>query len=673
MTTSAAYQQQATAAPQTLPAVQLVLGLALLAALSVPVLMASPGPLTSDESLYLSEGMNLSLGKGFTYSTGEFVHHRGPIFPALLAADFAIAGVSLEQALWVPRLFTLGNAALILLLGWRLFGRDTGLLAAAGVLASAFLTMMGVTLFLDGVETFFLLLTMFSTHQMLREGNARWAAVAGVSLGLAVLTKESALLWAPLPPLALLLQAPPAERPRAMLVAYGLGFTAVAGWWWPYVFAVTGSVYLLGSLSNAAVWLGGFALVVGIPAAVLASWRGPKLGLGARWLIAAGLLVAWDALFFIGLERNSGWPFPWDYIHNVPEYVSSILAVWVKPLALIALAWVYVAYRAARGSLGDRLLLLGLLLFMPFALFVANRGLNLRDILPVIYLSYVALARGGIALAMWVAAKVGEQFTPATGGALAALLVLGVFSWYAVPELGRFANVQAGFDPTAVRQNNWDNPLVHRTAAWMDEHVPPGTPVMSGRLYYSQLYVLTEGRYAWWQLPTVRVEFDDSAPALVRATTMFRWEDHLMAEGPGEPWLYLRRYPVKGYYVGLSERDLLDDLAEHEIGYVIVTGDDAGFSSLSLLPYFEDHPAFRNVTSFVEDAQNQVYVFQVDSSRLVPTSPAARVSGETVGALHDQLGETDARSLLNGLSPGGYVLTESYGAPSASSEAEDVP
>ena len=675
MTTSATYPQQAAAVAKTLPALQLVLGLALLAALSVPVLMASPGPLTSDESLYVSEGMNLSLGKGFTYSTGELVHHRGPLFPALLAADFTVAGVSVENALWVPRLFTLGNAVLILLLGWRLFGREAGLLAAACVLASSLLTMMGVSLFLDGAETFFLLLAMLCTHQMFLEKKPRWAALAGVSLGLAVLTKESALLWLPLPLLAMLLPGSAVERPRAMLIAYGLGFLAVAGWWWPYVYAVTGSVYLLGGLSGATVWLGLFAVSVGLPAAAVASRRGgPRLDPRARWLVAAGLLVAWDALFLIGLERNSGWAFSRDYIHNVPEYASTILAAWVRPLALIAVAWAYVAYRAARGSLGDRLLLFGLLLFLPFALLVANRGLNLRDILPVIYLSYLALGRTAIDFARWVAATIGQGFTPAVGGALAALLVLSVFSWYAVPEFRRFADTQAAFDPTAVRQSHWDNPLVRRTAAWMDEHVPAGTAVMSGRLYYSQLYVLTEGRYPWWQLPTVRVEFDDHPPAPARATTMFRWEDHLMAEGPGTPWLYLRRYPVKGYYVALSQRDLLANMKEQNIGYLLVTGDDAGFSSLSLLPFYEDHPAFRKVTSFVSDARNQVHVFQVLGSRLEPVSQPALVSRETAEALRAQLGDADAQALLTGLSPEGYVLTDSYGAPSsARAEVETAP
>ena len=100
MTTSVTYPQRAAATPQLWPAAQVLLALSLLAALSVPLLLAQPGRLTSDESLYLSEGMNLALGKGFTYTTGEPVHHRGPLYPALLAADFVMGGVSLGSASW---------------------------------------------------------------------------------------------------------------------------------------------------------------------------------------------------------------------------------------------------------------------------------------------------------------------------------------------------------------------------------------------------------------------------------------------------------------------------------------------------------------------------------------------------------------------------------------------
>ncbi len=670
MTTSATYRQQTATEARLHPGILVVLGLGLLVVLSLPLLLAQPGPLTSDESLYVSEGMNLALGKGFTYTTGEPVSHRGPLFPALLAADFSIAGSSLDHARWVPQLFALANAALLLALGWRLFGREVGMLAAAVGLVSSLPVLMATSLFLDGVETFFLLLTLLFLHRALMEGRPRWAALAGAALGLAMLTKESALLWLPLPFVMVLLLGPAVDRPRALLVAYTAGFLAVAGWWWPYVYAVTGRVYLLGEPAQAAPWLGAGVLCLGLAALIgtIIARRGSlgRLRPWFRWLLAGLLVTAWGALFLIGLEQHSGWPFPQDYLRTVPDYAATALASWVRPLPLIALAWGYVAYRALRGSLGDRLLLLGLLLFLPFALFVANRDLHVRHMLPLVYLSYVALGRATIDFARWLAETVGESLTPPVGAGLAALAVVAGLGWFAVTETQRFTDLRTAFDPTAVRQEHWDNPLVHRTAAWIDENVPAGTPIMSGRLYYSQLYALTEGRYPWWQLPTVRVEFSGSPPAPVRASTLFRWEDHAIPQGPGEPWLYLRQYPEKLYYVALSERDLLAELVEHDIGYLVLTGDDAGFSSLSLVPYFEDHPAFHKVAAFVSDASNQAHIFQVLPSRLEPTSPPARVSRETADALQDELGPKTAHDFLVALSPGGYIITNSYGTEALS-------
>ncbi|MGB2695521.1 MAG: glycosyltransferase family 39 protein [Dehalococcoidia bacterium] len=671
MAASTTYQARTIGTTNLMSAARLGLAFALLVALTVPLLNAAPGPLSSDESLYVAEGMNIAAGKGFTYTTGEAVHHRGPLFPALLAADFTIAGVSVDNALWVPRLFALGSAALLLLLGWRLFGRDAGLLAGGLALVSTFLTLMGTSIFLDGVETFFLLLTLLCLHLGFERGQPRWAGLAGVSLGLAMLTKESALLWVPLPFVALLLAGDTVPRQREQLLAYGAGFVATAGWWWPYVFAVTGEVYLLGEPTRAALWLGVAALAAALPglAVVSAARRGDSLRPGARWLLAGGVLIVWCAVFLTGLERHSTWSFPHDYLHNVPNYVTTILDDWLWPLPLVALAWCYAGYRAARGSRQDQLVVAGLLLYLPFALFIANRGLHLRDILLLLYLSYLVLARATIDAGRWLAGTLETRLSSGVAATLATVLVVAAFSWFTVEELTRFVDARAGFFTHSVRQDHWDNPLARETAVWIDEHVPPGTPVMSGRLYYSHLYTLTGGRYPWWQLPTVRVDFEGNPPALESASTLFRWEEDQLQDAAGAPWLYLRRYPIKGYYVALSERELLSRLREHDIGYVVVTGDDAGFSSLSLLPYFEAHPAFEKVVSFVADDENQTHILRVDPSRLQPMQPPARVSKETIEALRAKFGSTRAGELLTGLSPNGYVATEEYGVPPEDSAA----
>ncbi|MCH8065422.1 MAG: glycosyltransferase family 39 protein [Chloroflexi bacterium] len=649
-----------------LPGIQIVIGVAILIALAVPLLTAEGGPLTSGESLYVSEALNLAEGKGFTYATGERVHDRGPLYPTLLAADFSIAGYSLDHARWVTKLFALGSAALLLGIGWRLFGREAGFLAAAAALASSLLNTMGSSLLPDSAQTFFLLLTLLCLYPAFKEAKPEWAGASGAALGLAMLTKESALLWLPLPFLAVLLLGPAVSRPKTLLAAYTLGFLAVAGWWWPYVYAVTGQVYLLGDPSGAAVWLaaGTACMTCAILAAIVYTRRDAARAshTRVRWLAAGTILIAWGALFIVGLEKNAAWPSSTAYLYNVPAYTTSVLASWVQPLPLIAVAWGYIAYRAWRGSLGDRLLLLALLLFLPFALFAANRALSVGDLLPLAYLSYLALGRSAFDFARWLAELTSDSLSTTVSGAVAAVLVLAAFGWFVMEESQRFSDQQQAFEASTISQEHWDNPLARQTAAWVKENVPPGTPIMSGRLYSTHLYTLTDGRYPWWQLPTVRVDFEGSPLSAVRASTLFRWEDHRIPEGAAEPWLYVRREAERGYYVALSEIDLLTELAENRIRYLILTGDDAGFSSLSLLPYFEKHPYFQKAKSFTFDARNQVHIFEVLPGFEQPVAPPTLVNGATDEALRAELGNKKAQELLDGLSPGGYAISAAYAA-----------
>ncbi len=653
-----------------LPRAEVVLALAMLAVLSLPLLLSNPGPLTSDESRYVSEALNLSQGKGFTDAAGEPVIDRGPLFPALLAADFSVAGVSVDHARWVPRLFALAGAALLLALGWHMFGREAGMLAAATALVSALLIMMGTSIHLNGVQALFLLLTLLLLRRALMEGRPRSAALAGAALGLAALTKESALLWLPLPFLTVLLLGPAVDRPRALLLAFSAGFLAVAGWWWPYVYAVSGRVYLLGPPSEAALWLAAGVLCLGLIAlaatALARRGRWGRTGPRARWIAVVLLLAAWGTLFVVGLERHAAWPFPPDYLRSVPDYLTTTLASWLRPLPVIGVAWGYVTYRAVRGSLSDRLLLLGLFLFLPYLLFAANRDLPAREMLPLAYLSCLALARTAIDFARRLAERAGETLTPAVGGALAAAMVVGGFAWYAVAETQRFADYRAEFDPAAVTQEHWDNAMVRQAADWIDQNVPPGTPIMSTQLYQSHLHTLTAGAYPWLQFPSVRVEIQGNPPVAVRASAASSLHDSALPQEPPEPWLYLRRDPSGPGYIALSEPDLLAELEEQQIGYLVLTGDDGGLSPLSLLPYFEKHPAFRMVKSFIGDDRNQVHIFRVYPFPLLPLADPARVSRVAADALQDELGARQARTLLQNLSPGGYVLTNSGDGPAES-------
>jgi hypothetical protein len=158
---------------------------------------------------------------------------------------------------------------------------------------------------------------------------------------------------------------------------------------------------------------------------------------------------------------------------------------------------------------------------------------------------------------------------------------------------------------------------------------------MSSRLYYSHLYVLDGAEHPIYQLPTVRVDVHGGeAPLLAPASTLFRWEDdRLDAAADDGNWLYVRRYPAKGYYIALSEDTLLRDIHERGIDVLVLTGEDAGFSSLAYADYFDANPAFSLIHADVRDERNAVSIYRVDRERLAPLAYGASVSEYTLESI----------------------------------------
>jgi hypothetical protein len=205
--------------------------------------------------------------------------------------------------------------------------------------------------------------------------------------------------------------------------------------------------------------------------------------------------------------------------------------------------------------------------------------------------------------------------------------------------------------------SDWDNVIATDTARWLEENVAPGTPVMSTRVYHSHVYFLTGGRYPVHQVPTVLVETDlnDEQPLSARST-LFRWE--VLAARPRQNWLYLTRYSSKTYYIGLAEEDLLADLGERGIGYVVVNAPDVGFSSPSFLSYFDAHPAFRRVYERAYGDRDVSVIYAVDRDRLEPLRPPALVTQAAYDGLLERAAGDSERvdEVLSRLSPGGFEL-----------------
>jgi 4-amino-4-deoxy-L-arabinose transferase-like glycosyltransferase len=631
-----------------------VLGLAILVVLVLPALTADRSPLTSDESLYLAEGLNLTTGKGFTYPSGDTVVHRAPLYPLALAAALKLGGPDLDSAYYVSRLFFVANVLLTFALARMLFSTWGGFIAAGLAAGSPYLRGLGTTLFLDPALTTFVLAMLLVFWLGQRDGSPKMTALAGALLGAGFLVKESAFLFLPLP-LLYFLWHPGKKQQRAHLVAWYGAFGAATAWWWIWVYFHSQRLFLLGDPSwpvlglMSACVIGailGIGFVILRPARVVRSTV-HRLG-------AVGLLSAWVAIMFLAVER-SGWSFESDYPGNLPHYFITVFAGNVQPSFLVAIAWIWVVWQFLRAKGAHWLLVTNVLLFSPFVLIVADRGLSLRDLLPLVYLSYVAL--GGLAawLVTWadgIDETEGTRFLRSaalmTGG-----LVLGVLL---VRGYGDVSQRSIGMS-----QDDWHNRISTEVALWLSDTLEPGERILSSRLYYSHIHFLTGGQFQIHQLPTVEARLGlrgEEAQPITRLSTLFRWEDHLLPpDRASGTWIYLTRYPFKGYFIALAEEDLLGAIHSRAIDWVLLASSDAGFSPRALALYFDDNPAFALAYQLEAGPRDEVRIYRVNRELLgpwpIPALVSPAVNDFLVGAIG---GEAEAHNYLQRLNPAGFVL-----------------
>lgn len=584
-------------------AVLLVAALALFVVRAVAYWHAA---VTSDESLYLSEAVAIAHGH-LAYSSGAPIVHRPPLFPATLAPLMALTHNNLDVARIMPVLYALGALAALFTLGRVLFG---SVVAAVGVViaaAAAYPARLSTTFFVDTPATAFLLASAAALAYGLREGqgHARWCAFAGGLLGVAFLLKETAIFWAPLP---LLLAAFDADVRTRLgmrgIVAWCLAFGLAAAPWFGWVAWQTGGVYKLSDrtvVELAAAAGAVIALARLLRQAGRAGERRLPFALGG-----AALLAAWCAVSLRVLELRPE-PQRIDYAHTLPHWLLHVFGTSVEPSPLIALAWVYVVYEAARGEASTRALALVASLSLPLLIFVANRGWEPREVLPLVYLSYLALGWATMDAGAKLARRwpKRERYAAAAGLVTALALIAGFVSgWNPGSSIG--ANDAAILD--------WTGPQEREASALLDS-LPGGSVVISSRLYYSQLYVDHDGRLTVRQLPTLGVRFAAGDSTARPFGALLRYDDAAVDVHAPRHWIYLREHAERDYAIGLAEEDLLSSIEESHAGYILLSGDDAGFSALSYLPYFESNPAFRLVGSTGEGAVRS-YLFAIDRDHL---------------------------------------------------------
>jgi len=458
-------------------------------------------------------------------------------------------------------------------------------------------------------------------------------------LGLAFLTKETSGFWLPLPLLLMLLAPQLGVRARHVAV-FLLAFACCAAPWSAWVFWHTGYVYKLEGLDPPLLLGAGAAIAA---AAALALTRLDAVRARPRRWLGATLLAAWLAASLFVLESRPE-PHAFDYLRSVPDWSLRVLLPSMEPWPLVLAAWVLLALRARANREAAAVLGIGVLLGAPMLIFTANAGWEPRQVVWLTYLSYAVLAwalleLAGELLAAW-SASARALTTIAAAGAIAA--IAGFASAWAAPSS----------EPSAVR--DWHGEDERAISAWLDD-LPDGSSVLASRLFHSQLYVDHGGRLRIEQLPTLALRIDDTG-APHPLGSMFRYDDADLDLDDGRSWIWLGVARNRAYYAGLAYEDLLGELESSGAGYLLITGEDGGFSSAQLAHFASRAPRLRLLRER-EDGHVRAYLFAISTGGSAPPLDGTIISGDDLARIAvDHAGASIRPEFWEELAPHGAWL-----------------
>jgi hypothetical protein len=146
----------------------------------------------SDEAVYTGQAAALAQDPTLSRLFPVFRAH-----PLLIQSSLAVPFAALPGEL-MPRLISamwgLATVLLVMRLGWELFGRSVGILAALFVAVMPYHVMVSRQFLLDGPMTFLTTLTLYAIARYARTREPAWITATGAALGLAILAKETAVV-----------------------------------------------------------------------------------------------------------------------------------------------------------------------------------------------------------------------------------------------------------------------------------------------------------------------------------------------------------------------------------------------------------------------------------------------------------------------------------------------
>lgn len=587
--------------------------IAIILALCLPLFLNHANYLTPDGGLYMAEGLNLAV-KG-DYGVTKLEAGRPPLFPFLLAIVYKFFEVSTQSSFWIPKIFGLVNVLAIYLIGEKFFTRWTGFAAAGLVLSSAYLNEYFFTrILIDGPQVAMIQVALLYLLFGLERQKRVYFVVAAAAAAWAFLLKESMIWWLLLPAISFL--TIPQYRSRRTLfglVLFYLCFLILVGWWWGYVYLVSGDIYLVGAgiyspLADYQDFIPAFFIVGLLSLAVVGYGlyqREKTFLLYRRYTKPVSiLLVGLGGLLlfvFIAIGYSS---FTRQMLEN---YWSTSLLPIVKANPVFYLfipGWLYIIYLAIRYRNPITIFsLIYLFLHIPMVSILARWGNQPRNLLTLFTFSCLIVGFGLISAIKggWRQAQSLPK-TPAWILSAAVVLVAGGGGVMIVHQSLSFESALTTHKNYA--QLSWSSN--QKGAEWLRFNAPPDSDLMIHSLHFGELYFLTKGpNYNIFEFP-VEQAFFSYAPG----GQLFTDDDKIFVDIRVEWILDAKNYRF------LSEQDFLNKLVKNEIDYIIYEGFKNKFGlPLSMDAYFESQPAYELM--FRDGSEEQrLSIYKVDREKL---------------------------------------------------------
>jgi 4-amino-4-deoxy-L-arabinose transferase-like glycosyltransferase len=356
-------------------------------ALAVGVSLLWRFPPFLDEAIY--SGWTERIAESSSERFVPLANGKEPLLEWLAAALTTLGPGPFTAGRLVSLAASLGTLGLVVALGWLVAGKRVAL--ASGVLAAVcpFLVVYGVLGLYEALATFLTTAALVLQVLLVRTLRLDVALLLGVTFGLGLLTKQSALFAVALWPLSLLVADWSREGlPRRLLRLAGL---ALAGGIVSYaIFSILQlsefrddldrqrDLYPVHSvregLSSAGMWLEqnwpGYRDVLAVyltPAVILAAAVGVGLGLRRSWRVTS-LVAAWGLLPLVAAALLADAPYP-RYVHAA-----------APPLLVLAGAGCVWTGEAAAGALRARGRPLSASLALPLVVGVVALGPLVYDL-----------------------------------------------------------------------------------------------------------------------------------------------------------------------------------------------------------------------------------------------------------------------------------------------------